>query len=67
VIDRDTLLEAHRDPLRYPDLVVRVTGFTAYFALLSPAFRQLVVDRLLSEEGKTVASVRHTAPIMQIA
>jgi hypothetical protein len=24
-----------------------VTGFTAYFAMLSPAFRQLVVDRIL--------------------
>ena len=30
-----------------PDLVVRVTGFTAYFASLSPIFRQLVVDRFL--------------------
>jgi pyruvate-formate lyase len=28
---------------------VRVTGFTAYFALLSPEFRQLVVDRVISE------------------
>ena len=35
-------------PSRHPDLVVRVTGFTAYFASLSPEFRQLVVDRLLT-------------------
>ena len=35
------------DPSKYPDLVVRVTGFTAYFAMLSPEFRQLVVDRVL--------------------
>lgn len=47
VLDRDTLLEANRDPLLHPDLVVRVTGFTAYFASLSPAFRQLVVDRFI--------------------
>ena len=33
-------------PARFPDLVVRVTGFTAYFATLSPEFRQLVVDRI---------------------
>jgi len=26
-----------------------VTGFTAYFAALSPEFRQLVVDRLIEE------------------
>jgi formate C-acetyltransferase len=47
IMDRDTILEAHRNPERYPELVVRVTGFTAYFSMLSPQFRQLVVDRLL--------------------
>ncbi|MHC4716494.1 MAG: glycine radical domain-containing protein, partial [Planctomycetota bacterium] len=48
VIDRDTLLAAHADPWAYPDLIVRVTGFTAYFAALSPEFRQLVVDRIVT-------------------
>ena len=47
VLDADRLLEAHKDPSKYPDLVVRVTGFSAYFASLSPAFRQLVVDRII--------------------
>lgn len=47
VLDGEKLLEAHADPKKHPDLVVRVTGFTAYFASLSPAFRQLVVDRFL--------------------
>jgi formate C-acetyltransferase len=45
VLDKEKLMEAHKDPSLYPDLVVRVTGFTAYFATLSPEFRQLVVDR----------------------
>ncbi len=49
VIDADKLRAAHADPSAYPDLVVRVTGFTAYFAALSPAFRQLVVDRIIEE------------------
>lgn len=48
VIDCEKLLEAHKNPDLYPDLVVRVTGFTAYFASLSPQFRQLVVDRFLT-------------------
>lgn len=48
ILDRETILEAHGDPSTHPDLVVRVTGFSAYFASLSPAFRQLVVDRILS-------------------
>ena len=38
-----------RDPSKYPDLIVRVTGFTAYFNALSPAFRELVVKRLVKE------------------
>lgn len=47
IMDKQKVLEAHKDPSKYPDLVVRVTGFTAYFAMLSPEFRQLVVDRIL--------------------
>ena len=47
IMDKKRVLEAHEDPTKYPDLVVRVTGFTAYFSMLSPKFRQLVVDRIL--------------------
>lgn len=49
ILDKDKLIKAHENPDLYPDLVVRVTGFTAYFASLSPKFRQLVVDRFLAE------------------
>ncbi len=52
IIDKQKILEAHKDPLKYPDLVVRVTGFTAYFAMLSPEFRQLVVDRIVAVNGE---------------
>lgn len=47
VLDEEKLIEAHKNPDLYPDLVVRVTGFTAYFAMLSPQFRQLVIDRFV--------------------
>ncbi len=47
IMDKDSVLAAHKDPSLYPELVVRVTGFTAYFSMLSPPFRQLVVDRIL--------------------
>ncbi|WP_455584986.1 pyruvate formate lyase family protein [Bacteroides sp.] len=47
IMNKEVVLEAHKDPSKYPDLVVRVTGFTAYFCMLSPQFRQLVVDRIL--------------------
>jgi formate C-acetyltransferase len=49
VLDKAQILEAHKDPSKYPDLVVRVTGFSAYFASLAPEFRQLVVDRIVAE------------------
>jgi len=47
IIDAASVLEAHEDPSKYPDLIVRVTGFSAYFSSLSPEFRQLVVDRII--------------------
>ncbi len=47
VLDAQTLREANENPDLHPDLVVRVTGFTAYFVSLSPEFRQLVMDRFL--------------------
>jgi len=49
VISREQILEAHADPSKYPDLVVRVTGYSAYFKTLSPEYRQQVVDRILAE------------------
>jgi len=49
IVDADTLRRAHENPAAYPDLVVRVTGFTAYFASLSREFRQLVIDRLIDQ------------------
>ena len=48
VISREQILEAHQDPSRYPDLIVRVTGYSAYFKTLSPEYRQQVVDRMLA-------------------
>ena len=50
VLDRNTLLEAQRDPAMFPDLIVRVTGFSAYFASLSEDMRQYVIDRVVQGE-----------------
>ncbi len=50
VLDKKTILEAHKDPYKYPELIVRVTGFSAYFASLSPELRQYVVDRIIDNE-----------------
>lgn len=49
ILDKQKVIEAHQDPSKFPDLIVRVTGFSAFFASLSPEFRQLVVDRIIRE------------------
>ena len=48
IVDKEQILEANKNPETHPDLIVRVTGFTAYFAALSPEFRKLVVDRIVA-------------------
>ena len=48
-LSRETLMEAHADPSTHPDLVVRVTGYSAFFASLSREYRQQVVDRFLTQ------------------
>ena len=50
VVNKEQILEAHKDPSQYPDLIVRVTGFSAYFANLSEELRQVVVDRIVTGE-----------------
>jgi pyruvate-formate lyase len=47
VLEERTILEAYEDPSRHPDLVVRVTGFSAYFSSLSEDLRKYVVDRIV--------------------
>ena len=48
VMDKEILLDAYDHPEKYPDLIVRVTGFTAYFIALSPEFRKMIVDRVIT-------------------
>lgn len=47
IINAQQILAANENPDLFPDLVVRVTGFTSYFCLLTPEFHKLVVDRIL--------------------
>ena len=48
VLDKEMIRDAYQHPDKYPDLVVRVTGFSAYFASLSDEFRKLVYERIVS-------------------
>ena len=42
---KDQLLDAQKHPESYPDLIVRVTGFSAKFTSLSPEWQQEVLTR----------------------
>ncbi len=48
-VSKQMLMEAHEDPTKHPDLVVRVTGYSAFFASLSKEYRQQIIDRFLEE------------------
>jgi pyruvate-formate lyase len=50
-LTKEKLLQAHADPDKHPDLVVRVTGYSAFFASLSKEYRQQIIDRFLSKAG----------------
>ncbi|MBT9138504.1 MAG: Choline trimethylamine-lyase [Syntrophomonadaceae bacterium] len=45
IIDRKTLEDAKRHPERYPDLFVRVSGYSAYFKDLNPHMQQEIITR----------------------
>lgn len=45
VADRETLIEAKAKPEEYQDLMVRVSGFSAYFHTLSPEFQDELIYR----------------------
>jgi formate C-acetyltransferase len=44
-VGRETLLEARQHPEQYPDLLVRVAGYSDYFVKLSPAMQDEIIAR----------------------
>lgn len=47
ILDPQVLREAMADPERHPWLLVRVSGYSAYFNDLSPGMKQEILDRCL--------------------
>ncbi len=45
IIDHKTLEDAFHNPEKYPELLVRVSGYTAYFKDLNPQMKKEVIDR----------------------
>lgn len=53
VVSAEKLIDAKRNPGKYPDLIVRVWGFSAYFDELPEEYKDVLIERALACEGKT--------------
>ena len=51
ILDKERMLAAYEHPELYPDLIVRVTGFSAYWSSLSPQVRRFVMERTVAEKA----------------
>lgn len=49
LIDADTLVEAQKDPEKYLNLLVRVTGYNAYFVTLGRSIQDEIIKRTAHE------------------
>ena len=45
ILDPAVLIEARDNPDKYPGLLVRVSGYSAYFNDLSPAMKDEIISR----------------------
>lgn len=46
-VKKEELLDAKRNPDKYPNLIVRIGGYSEYFNRLSPQLQQTVIDRTI--------------------
>lgn len=52
VVDSEKLIDAKNNPGKYPDLIVRVWGFSAYFDELPEDYKNVLIERALACEGR---------------
>ena len=52
VTSSNILIEARKNPKKFPNLIVRVWGFSAYFNDLPEEYKDLLISRALKSEGK---------------
>ena len=53
VLSSKILIEAKSNPEKYPNLIVRVWGFSAYFKDLPEEYKDLLIERALESEGNS--------------
>lgn len=52
VISSDILIKARENPKEFPNLIVRVWGFSSYFNDLPEEYKNVLIERALKNEGK---------------
>lgn len=52
IVSSETLIKAQNNPELFPDLIVRVWGFSAYFNDLPKEYQDVLIKRALVSEGK---------------
>ena len=50
VVSSKTLIEAKKNPELFPDLIVRVWGFSAYFKDLPEEYQDVLIQRAIDNE-----------------
>jgi formate C-acetyltransferase len=53
VVSSSTLIEAKENPEKWPNLIVRVWGFSSYFNDLPVEYKELLIERALKNERKS--------------
>lgn len=48
VVDSETLIAAKKDPDKFPNLIVRVWGFSAYFNTLPDEYKDVLINRAIA-------------------
>jgi formate C-acetyltransferase len=51
VVDSKTLIDAKENPEKYPNLIVRVWGFSAYFKDLPESYQDVLIKRTIENES----------------
>jgi len=69
ITTHDKFVEAVKNPEKYPELLVRVSGYTAYFKDLNPQMQKEIIDRTeyLLSSGSAVPYDPFTLPKKEVA
>ncbi len=52
VVSSDQMIAARKNPEKFPNLIVRVWGFSSYFNDLPDEYKDMLIQRALKNEGK---------------